>query len=125
MRNKFIVFGNYLWFYHPMFKLTIPTKEPERWAIIKCQLEIKGYSLQKLATEIGVSRSSMVSTRKVFLYKNQKAIADKLGVKPEEIWPERYGDDGNPKYHSSRYPRSKSTTSTGKRQRQIMWAYQS
>lgn len=100
-----------------MFNLTIPQKEPARWAVIKCQLEIKGYSLQKLATELGISRSNMVTTRKTFLYRNQKAIADKLGLTPQEIWPERYGDDGKPKYHSSRYPR-KSTISTGKRQRQ-------
>lgn len=107
-----------------MFKTGIPQKEPARWAVIKCQLEIKGYSLQKLATEIGVSRSNMVSTKRTFLYKNQKAIADKLGVKPEEVWPERYGDDGNPKYHSSLYPR-KGSTSAEKRQRQNRWAHQS
>lgn len=100
-----------------MNKIGIPKKEPERWVIIKCELEIKGYSFASLARETGVSRTSMTSTKRTWLFKNQKAIADKLGVKPEEIWPERYGDDGNPKYHSSRYPRCKNITSTSTRQR--------
>lgn len=99
-----------------MEKIIIPTKEPERWLTIKLHLGLKGYSLTRIASETGVSATSMTSTKRTWLFKNQKAIADKLGLTPQEIWPERYGDDGRPKYHSPWYPR-KSITSQGTRQR--------
>lgn len=107
-----------------MNKNDLPKNEPERWVHIKFQLELMGYSFASLARELGISRTNMTSTKQTWLYKNQKAIADKLGVKPEDIWPERYGDDGQPRYHSPRYPRRKSSTSPEKRQRQNRWAYQ-
>lgn len=94
----------------------MPKNEPERWLHIKFQLELKGYSFASLGRETGVSRTSMSSTKRTWLFKNQKAIADKLGLTPQEIWPERYGDDGRPKFHSPWYPR-KSTTRNSKRQR--------
>lgn len=94
----------------------MPKNEPERWLNIKFQLELKGLNFARLGREIGVSRSSMTSTKRTWLFKNQKAIADKLGITPQEIWPERYGDDGRPKYHSPHYPR-KGTTRTNMRQR--------
>jgi lambda repressor-like predicted transcriptional regulator len=103
-----------------MNKSNLPKQDPERWLSIKFQLELIGYSFASLAREIGVSRTSMTSTKRTWLYKNQKAIAEKLLLLPHEIWPERYGDDGRPLLNSSLYPRKKSTTSTDKRQRKIM-----
>jgi Ner family transcriptional regulator len=99
-----------------MAKIIIPTKEPERWLSIKFNLGLYGYSITRLAKESGVSETSMGSTKRTWLFKNQKAIAEKLGLTPQEIWPERYGDDGRPKYHSPWYPR-KSITNNSKRQR--------
>lgn len=92
-----------------MDKLTLPKNEPERWLNIKFQLELRGYSFARLARETGVARCSMTNTKRVWLYKNMEAIAKKLGLTPQEIWPERYGDDARPKFHSSRYPRESNT----------------
>lgn len=104
-------------FYLAMNIIDIPKKEPERWATIKMHLEIRGYSLSKLAREHGLTKNVIVIVKNKSYPKSQKIIADKLVLRPEWIWPERYGDDGKPKDHSPRYPRRKTTTSTGERQR--------
>lgn len=96
--------------------INIPEKEPNRWAAIKMHLEIRGYSFAKLAKEYGITKNALTVVKKKSYPKSQKIIADVLVLKPEWIWPERYGKDGKPAKHSSRYPRKKSTTSTNKRQ---------
>ena len=96
--------------------IDIPKKEPDRWATIKMHLAIRGYTFTKLAKEHGIAVSALTIV-KVKSYPNaQKIIADKLLLKPEWIWPERYGKDGNPIAHSPRYPR-KGITRNSKRQR--------
>jgi len=71
-------------------------------------LEVNGSSFASLERETGITRSSFAQTRKTYLYKNQKIIADKLKLLPQMIWPERYGKDGQPIKHSPRYPRKDS-----------------
>lgn len=88
----------------------MPKETTLRWAWVKYQLEIKGYSLASLGRELGVSRRCLISVQHKHYPKMQKAIADRLIVLPQEIWPERYGVDGRPIKHSPRYPRPKNTT---------------
>lgn len=83
----------------------IPKKEPERWAWIKYQLELKGYNFSRLGKELGVHKNTLTVVKSKSYPKSQKAIADKLIRLPQEIWPERYGSDGRPIKHSPRYPR--------------------
>jgi Ner family transcriptional regulator len=85
--------------------IDIPKKEPARWAAIKMHLEIMGYTLSKLARENGLSPDTIKIVKNKSYPKSQKIIADKLVLKPEWIWPERYGSDGRPIKHSPRYPR--------------------
>jgi lambda repressor-like predicted transcriptional regulator len=65
-------------------------KDADRWAIIKCELELRGHSLASIARELGVDRSAPQSVRRKRYPKMQAAIAERLGVAPESLWPERY-----------------------------------
>lgn len=97
--------------------IELPKKEPDRWASIKMHLAIRGYTFCKLASEHSLSTCTLTIVKNKSYPKSQKIIADALVLKPEWIWPERYGDDGKPIANSPRYPRQKNTTSTCRRQR--------
>ena len=99
-----------------MLKINIPKEPTERWEWIKFQLRLKGYSLRRLGKEYGVSSNAVDAVSSQHLPKWERIIADKIGLQPQEIWPERYGKDGLPIRHSSRYPR-KDSTSRRERQR--------
>ncbi|WP_051361152.1 helix-turn-helix domain-containing protein [Desulfuromonas sp. TF] len=57
---------------------------------IKFQLRIHGSSLADLAKELGTSRQAVRDVFNQPYPKMQKAIAAKIGMRPEAIWPERY-----------------------------------
>lgn len=67
-----------------------PKKHAEKRAWIKYQLELRGYSFASLARELGVDRTVPQSALRRKYPKMERAIADKIGLAPEEIWPERY-----------------------------------
>ena len=98
----------YLCLYKHMAIIDIPKKEPERWAAIKMHLELKGYSFGKLAREHDINSNALSVVKNKSYPKSQKIIADKLELLPQMIWPERYGNDGQPIKHSPRYPRKDS-----------------
>jgi lambda repressor-like predicted transcriptional regulator len=58
---------------------------------IKALLRKKGYTLADAARELEVTRQAptlvLAGSRSLRI---EAWIADKLGMKPEEIWPERY-----------------------------------
>ncbi|MBJ6800203.1 helix-turn-helix domain-containing protein [Geomonas propionica] len=85
--------------------IDIPKESTLRWEWVKYQLRLKGYTLTGLGKEIGVTKDAVKLTKNVSYPKMQKAIADRLVMLPQEIWPERYGKDGRPIKHSPRYPR--------------------
>jgi len=70
---------------------------PERrcdWVLY--QLKILGISVSKLAAAHGVSAQAM---RNAFVRpypRMEKALADALGLMPQELFPERYDADGLP-----------------------------
>jgi Ner family transcriptional regulator len=68
----------------------IPKKADERRAWIKYQLELIGYSFAGLAREHGLSRTCVLSALYRPYPKMERIIAKKLGVRPPDLWPERY-----------------------------------
>lgn len=63
---------------------------------IKAELRKRGGSLADIARQEGVSRSALSRiTRKGRSRRLEKAIAQALGIQPEEIWPSRYPRNGN------------------------------
>ena len=63
---------------------------------IKFQLRVRGSSLSALARELGVTRHAPRLALVKPYPKMERAIADKLGLKPMELWPERYDEQGLP-----------------------------
>ncbi len=73
----------------PKFK---DTEHRRAWIIY--QLKLKGLNLAKVAKELGINRNAPQRMFYVPYPRVERAIAKILGLKPEEIWPERYGPDG-------------------------------
>ncbi len=69
----------------------IPADPAVRRAWIKFQLEVRGYSLARLAREHGVSRQQPQSALHKPYPKWERIIAEVLGLEPGALWPERYG----------------------------------
>lgn len=70
---------------------TKPPKKPvERRVWIKAQLELRKSSFADIARELGVSRQTVRKALDMSYPKMERAIAVKLGLPPEVIWPERY-----------------------------------
>lgn len=86
----------------------------EDWhpADIKAALDKAGWTLRALAAHHGIKASSTLSHTFERSYPlNEKRIADAIGVKPQEIWPSRYNEDGSKKPRGLRALRLKSTRS--------------
>jgi Ner family transcriptional regulator len=80
-----------------MAKHTAKKTSQEDWhpADIKAALEKKGWTLRALAEHHGVKGSSSFShTFWRSFPLNEKRIADAIGVRPQDIWPSRYYEDG-------------------------------
>lgn len=94
----------------------IPKEPAVRREWIKYQLRLKGYSLARLSLEYGRCRESATQAlrRPVPLW--ERRIADKIGCRAQDLWPERYLADGRPNRHSSLYP-LQPITRRNKRQR--------
>lgn len=66
--------------------------------------------MSRLAKENGAeTRNPAIAALAHNYPKWERIIAASIDLKPEEIWPERYGSDGMPIKHSYRYPRKDST----------------
>ncbi|MFA3920457.1 helix-turn-helix domain-containing protein [Ruegeria hyattellae] len=59
---------------------------------IKFELRLAGTSLAEISRELGISQASVstVSMGKRRSRKIQRAIANRLGRDPEQLWPKRY-----------------------------------
>jgi Ner family transcriptional regulator len=64
------------------------------WPEIKYELEKRGLSFATLAARARVSRQAFSKVKKWTSAPAQQAIADALGMQPEQIWPERYRRNG-------------------------------
>lgn len=94
----------------------IPKEPAVRREWIKYQLRLKGYSLARLGLEYGTCRHSAVQALRVPCPLWEGRIAEKIGRRAQDLWPERYQADGRPNRHSPRYP-LKGITRKIKRQR--------
>ncbi len=93
-----------------MENINIPKEPTERWEWIKYQLRLKGYSLRRLGKEHGVTGKAVEAVVRQNAPKWERIISGMIGLQPQEIWPERYGSDGLPIRHSSRYQRKDNTS---------------
>jgi Ner family transcriptional regulator len=57
---------------------------------IRFQLRIHGSSFTGLATELGVTRQAVTDVFRHRYPKMERAVAKKLGMAPEVLWPDRY-----------------------------------
>jgi len=74
----------------------IPKDSELRWEWIKFQLRARDTSLSKLAKALGVERNAMNNVKRGPYPRMERAIALALKLEPEDIWPERWGNDGQP-----------------------------
>ena len=63
---------------------------------IKGALEKAGYSLRQLSLQHGYAPSSLKAALDVPWPSAERIIASAIGVAPSDIWPTRYGDNGEP-----------------------------
>ena len=74
----------------------LPLDQRARREWIKYALHCKGLTIEALARAHGADRRCVGQCLKSPLPKWERIIADALGVRPEQLWPERYGPDGKP-----------------------------
>jgi Ner family transcriptional regulator len=67
-----------------------PKNPDQRRAWILYQLHLAGSSFADLGRELGVTRNAVRNAIDKRYPKMERAIATKIGKRPEEIWPERY-----------------------------------
>lgn len=67
-----------------------PKNPDQRRAWIIYQLRLAGSSFSAIARELGVTRGAVRKATWMSYPKMERAIARKIGRRPEDIWPERY-----------------------------------
>jgi len=87
-----------------MFKQSADKKDPNiKWEWVKYQLKLSGYTIRGLASELKISPSAVHAASKLPHPKIERIIAKKIGLKPEDVWPERYDQRGKPNRISLQY----------------------
>lgn len=73
-----------------------PRQDPARHDHIKRSLKAAGSSIRELSAEIGVAASTLTIVSQGYRtsHRVQNGIAQKLGMKAEELFPERYEKGG-------------------------------
>lgn len=84
----------------------IPKDPTLRWEWIKFQLRAKGSSLAIVARSLGLSAQAVKNAKRQPYPSVERAIAKVLGLKPIQLWPERWNVDGSP--HRQRPNRAES-----------------
>ena len=65
-------------------------KQPMDWPAVLAELHRRGMTLTELALRNDIPCTTMRRIKSTTHYKAQAAVAEFLGMKPEEIWPTRY-----------------------------------
>lgn len=81
-----------------------------RRAWVQYQLLLLGRNLASIAKELGVHRKQPAIALVKPYPKMEKAIADTIGITPQELFPERYDADGLPNRKRGRPFNSSNTT---------------
>lgn len=68
-------------------------------ADVKAALEKKGWSLRRLSIHNGLSANALsMALKPAYTFaKAEQHVADALGIRPQDIWPSRYNEDGTRK----------------------------
>lgn len=91
--------------------LNIPSGPEHKCAWVKYQLELCGHSLADIAREAGCTRQSVQKALSQGGHRPERLIAEKLGLQPQQIWPEQYDEFGTPLRQRGR-PALKAITTT-------------
>jgi len=78
----------------------------KRRAWIKYQVQMRGQSLAKVASDAGVSRACLYSAFNKTYPRMERVLADFLELEPSQLFPERYDKDGLPIYRMGRPKKS-------------------
>lgn len=89
----------------------IPLDPALRWEWIKFQLRARGTSLAKLSRELGVSDTAVKNVKRTAYPRMERAIAAALGLRPVDLWPERWNANGTP--HRIRKNRAENNAAYG------------
>jgi Ner family transcriptional regulator len=100
-----------------MNKTDIPLDPTQRWEWIKYQLRAHGTSLAKLARELDVSGTAVKNTKRTAYPRMERAIAKTLGLKPGDLWPERWSTNGQP--HRIRKQRAEKNATYGQEHSEV------
>lgn len=65
-------------------------------AYIVAALHAGGTTLRKLSVEQGYSTGTLKAVLHTPWPKGEKIVADRIGVPPQELWPDRYDEHGKP-----------------------------
>jgi Ner family transcriptional regulator len=76
---------------------TMPADVRDRGHWVRYQLRLRGLTFGGIARELHVSRGTVRKAVLVPYPKMETAIAEKLGLRPAQIWPERYDGRGRPR----------------------------
>lgn len=68
----------------------------KRWAWIRYQLTLRGITIVQVAKDTGVKPQTVARARHIPYPKMEKALSDALGLTPQELFPDRYDEDGLP-----------------------------
>lgn len=79
-----------------MKKSKVPHDPAKRWEWIKWQLRSNNSSLAELARGLGVVRNAMNNVKRQPYPRMERAIAKALGLRPIDIWPDRWIDEATP-----------------------------
>lgn len=96
-----------------MNKTEIPLDPTLRWEWIKYQLRARGTSLAQLSRELGVSDTAVKNAKRTAYPRMERAIAEALGLKPSDLWPERWNGNGTP--HRIRRRRAENNATYGQK----------
>lgn len=77
-----------------MHEIDIPKNPAHRRGWIKYQLGLRGLNFAAVGSRLGVTRNTVYVVFRWPYPKVERAIAGALGMKPEQIWPERYDAQG-------------------------------
>ena len=68
----------------------VPSDPGMRREWIKFQLRIRGTTLAGVGRDLGINRAAVGKAMNTHYARVEQAIAERLGLRPEQLWPERY-----------------------------------
>jgi len=87
----------------------MPNPTPDHvWKKIKDAVQAKGMTLTELSAHAGLHPSTLRKVKTTMSYRGQAILAEFIGEKPEDLWPDRYPRKTSVIYDSNKYGPPKS-----------------